>query len=146
MVLAALALTFAGFIVGLGAVTVIDLHGFLGRKSPYWTEATTRTHRVTKPLIWLGTALYAAGLWLGAGAAFSVSWLQWVALAVLVANGLFLTFRVSPFLLRREAEGRAAELLPISWQAAITVSFLVSVAGWWGSLALLLVDLAGELQ
>ena len=36
----------AGFVIGLGAVTVIDLHGFLGRKSPYWTEATTRTHKV----------------------------------------------------------------------------------------------------
>jgi hypothetical protein len=29
----------AGFVLGLGAVTVIDLHGFLGRKSSYWTEA-----------------------------------------------------------------------------------------------------------
>ncbi len=25
----------AGYIIGLGAVTVIDLHGFLGRKSSY---------------------------------------------------------------------------------------------------------------
>ncbi|MDO8659167.1 MAG: hypothetical protein Q7K54_01055 [Candidatus Parcubacteria bacterium] len=44
----------SGFIVGLGAVTVIDIHGFLGRKSSYWTEATTRTHKVTKPMIWVG--------------------------------------------------------------------------------------------
>jgi len=47
----------AGFIIGLGAVTVIDLHGFLGRKSSYWTEATIRTHKVTKPLIWIGILL-----------------------------------------------------------------------------------------
>jgi len=26
----------AGFIIGLGAVTVIDLHGFLGKKSQSW--------------------------------------------------------------------------------------------------------------
>jgi hypothetical protein len=51
----------AGFVVGLGAVTVIDLHGFLGRKSSYWTEATTRTHKVTKPLIWLGLSLAVIG-------------------------------------------------------------------------------------
>ena len=44
----------SGFVIGLGAVTVIDIHGFLGRKSSYWTEATTRTHKVTKPLIWGG--------------------------------------------------------------------------------------------
>lgn len=51
----------AGFIIGLGAVTVIDIHGFLGRKSAYWTEATTRTHKVTKPLIWIGIFLTIAG-------------------------------------------------------------------------------------
>ena len=51
----------AGFIIGLGAVTVFDLHGFLGRKSPYWTEATTRTHKVTKPLIWIGLLLTIVG-------------------------------------------------------------------------------------
>lgn len=51
----------AGFVIGLGAVTVIDLHGFLGRKSAYWTLATTRTHKVTKPLIWLGMSLAVIG-------------------------------------------------------------------------------------
>lgn len=51
----------AGFIVGLGAVTVIDLHGFLGRKSSYWTEATTRTHKVTKPMIWFGIMMAVIG-------------------------------------------------------------------------------------
>ncbi len=50
-----------GFIIGLGAVTVIDIHGFLGRKSAYWTEATTRTHKVTKPMIWVGIALVIIG-------------------------------------------------------------------------------------
>ena len=51
----------AGFIIGLGAVTVIDLHGFLGRKSSYWTEATIRTHKITKPLIWIGIFLAILG-------------------------------------------------------------------------------------
>jgi len=54
-------LTITGYIVGLGAVTVIDLHGFLGRTSSYWTEATTRTHKVTKPMIWMGTLLAFTG-------------------------------------------------------------------------------------
>lgn len=52
-----------GFVIGLGAVTVIDIHGFLGRKSAYWTEATTRTHKVTKPLIWIGIILAIVGGW-----------------------------------------------------------------------------------
>ena len=51
----------AGFVVGLGAVLVIDIHGFLGRKSSYWTIATTRAHKVTKPLIWVGIFLAILG-------------------------------------------------------------------------------------
>jgi len=137
--LVGLMLFLAGFVVGLGAVTVIDVHGFLGRKSAYWTEATTRTHKVTKPLIWagiatasLGAAIFYRDSGLSGAAAFQA------ALALLlVLNGLFLTFRVSPFLLRREREGRAGELLPASWQAKIAVSFVVSIVGWWGSLFLL---------
>ncbi|WKZ29261.1 MAG: hypothetical protein QY323_00860 [Patescibacteria group bacterium] len=135
----ALFLFLAGFVIGLGAVTVIDLHGFLGRKSGYWTEATTRTHKVTKPMIWagmllatLGGALYYRedpGGWIPRAHALIA--------AVLVVNGLFLSFRVSPFLLKREREGRSAELLPSAWQKNIMVSLIVSDLGWWSALFLL---------
>ena len=53
----------AGYIVGLGAVTVIDILGFLGRKSSYWTEATIRAHKVTKPLIVLSFIVSDLGWW-----------------------------------------------------------------------------------
>lgn len=136
---AGLFLLLAGFIIGLGAVTVIDIHGFLGRRSSYWTEATTRTHKVTKPLIWLGIALAVIG-----GALFYRSeTLAGVQLAhaaiafVLILNGLFLSFRVSPYLLSREREGRAGELLPASWQRKIAAGLIISDLGWWGGLALL---------
>ena len=97
----------AGFIIGLGAVTVIDLHGFLGRKSPYWTEATTRTHKVTKPLIWLGISLAILGAWIFHDQrdwTFCLG-VQTVIAIVLIVNGFFLSFSVSPFLLQREREG-----------------------------------------
>jgi hypothetical protein len=55
----------------------------------------------------------------------------------LIFNGLFLSFRVSPFLLKREKEGRADELLPSSWQIKITISFIISFLGWWSGLFLL---------
>lgn len=128
----------AGFVIGLGAVTVIDLHGFLGRKSSYWTEATTRTHKVTKPLIWLGMTLAIIGAWLfhsHRGWTFSLA-VQAVIAIVLVVNGLFLSLHVSPFLLRRELEGRASELLPVDMQKKIALAFLLSFAGWWGALLL----------
>lgn len=128
----------AGFVIGLGAVTVIDLHGFLGRKSSYWTEATTRTHKVTKPLIWLGMTLAIIGAWLfhsHRGWTFPLA-VQAVIAIVLVVNGLFLSFRVSPFLLRREREGRVSELLPADMQKKIALAFLLSFAGWWGALLL----------
>jgi len=128
----------SGFVIGLGAVTVIDVHGFLGMKSSYWTEATIRTHKVTKPLIWLGTFLAVVG---GSVyyrneplSVFSIS-LASTAI-VLILNGLFLTLKVSPYLLKREKQGKSTEILPKSWQNQVLFSFLLSDFGWWTALAL----------
>jgi hypothetical protein len=55
---------------------------------------------------------------------------------VLILNGLFLSFRVSPYLLLRENEGRASEILPDVWQKKIMVSLVFSDIGWWSGLAL----------
>lgn len=121
----------SGYIVGLGAVTVIDILGFLGRKSSYWTEATIRSHKVTKPLIWLGIFLVTIGaLFLKLPLYFYYIYL------VLVLNGLFLSFYVSPYLLKMEQKGRQKEILPKSLQSKIALSFVVSFIGWWGSLIL----------
>lgn len=129
----------AGFIIGLGAVTVIDIHGFLGRKSPYWTEATTRTHKVTKPLIWLGIILAIIGgmIFYRNESFFGVPMYHALLACVLILNGLFLSFYVSPFLLKREHEGKQSELLPGSLQNKIIVSLIISDIGWWGGLLLL---------
>jgi hypothetical protein len=130
----------AGFIIGLGAVTVIDLHGFLGRKSSYWTEATIRTHKITKPLIWIGMFLAIVGgiityRCIGlAGTALIHTFFA----VVLILNGCFLSFWVSPQLLRREKEGKARELLPADLQIKIAMSFIISVIGWWSSLFFLI--------
>jgi len=131
-------LLIAGFVIGLGAVTVIDIHGFLGKKSSYWTEATTRTHKVTKPLIWVGILLaILGGILYFKNEPFSglPMYLSLIAI-VLVLNGLFLSFSVSPYLLKKEKEGRASEILPESWQKKIIVSLIFSDLGWWGSLVL----------
>lgn len=136
----------SGFIIGLGAVTVIDIHGFLGRRSSYWTEATTRTHKVTKPMIWAGIALAIIG-----GAIFyrdsmlaGIPMLHAFMALGLVVNGYFLSFKVSPFMLQREKEGRSGELLPSSWQKKIMVSLIVSDILWWGGLILLVAYIAGR--
>ncbi len=129
----------AGFVIGLGAVTVIDIHGFLGRKSAYWTEATTRTHKVTKPLIWIGTTLALIGgviFYRNEVLAGAPLW-HLVIAVVLILNGCFLSFVVSPFLLKQEREGRATELLLTSLQRKITLSFIVSFLGWWSALLIL---------
>ena len=135
----------AGFVIGLGAVVVIDVHGFLGRRSLYWSEATTRTHKVTKPLIWIGVLLaIVGGLIVYWGEPFvGVPLVHSIVAVVLVLNGCFLSFLVSPFLLQREREGKARDLLPRSWQRKIMVSLLFSDVGWWGSLFLLAYYLVG---
>ncbi|MBI2446471.1 MAG: hypothetical protein HYV51_01465 [Parcubacteria group bacterium] len=129
----------AGFVIGLGAVTVIDIHGFLGRKSSYWTEATTRTHKVTKPMIWAGITLAViGGLIFYREQSFSgIPLIHAVIALILIVNGYFLSFNVSPFLMKREKEGRSGELLPASWQKKIIVGLIVSDIGWWGGLLLL---------
>lgn len=131
----------AGFVIGLGAVTVIDIHGFLGRKSNYWTEATTRTHKVTKPLIWVGIVFaIIGGLIFYRNESFSsIPFVHAITALCLILNGLFLSFSVSPFLLKREKEGRSSELLPKSWQNKIAASLIFSDILWWGSLFLLVV-------
>ena len=131
-------ITLAGFIIGLGSVTVIDLHGFLGRKSPYWTEATIRTHKVTKPLIWIGILLVAIGTFIS-GVNELISSLDFAfrlgIIFLMILNGSFLSFVISPELLKREKEGRASEILPSTMQNKIVISFFVSFVLWWGLLA-----------
>jgi len=136
----ALFIFIAGFVLGLGSVTVIDLHGFLGRKSKYWTEATTRSHKVTKPLIWLGIALTIIGgtLYYNAIGTNQITNIHAVIAVLLILNGCFLSFKVSPYMIKREVEGESDELLPINWQRKITVSFIISFLGWWSALALLI--------
>lgn len=134
----ALFIIMAGFVVGLGATTVIDTLGFLGRSSPYWSSVTHRAHRVTKPLIWLGALLYIAGLslWYSTQPLLSIGYIQYALAGVLVLNGAFLSFVVSPMLQGREAEGKDGELLPAQWQRRIAVSFLISFSCWWASVLL----------
>lgn len=131
----------SGFVIGLGAVTVIDIHGFLGRKSSYWTEATTRTHKVTKPMIWIGITLaIIGGLIFYRDSMFAgIPMLHAFMALGLVVNGYFLSFKVSPFMLKREKEGLSGELLPSSWQKKIMASLIVSDILWWGGLILLVV-------
>lgn len=131
-------LTLAGFIIGLGSVTVIDLHGFLARKSGYWTEATIRTHKITKPLIWVGIFLVAVGTFLF-GVNEIISSVDFAfrlgIIFLMILNGSFLSFVISPELLRREKEGRASEILPKAMQNKIIISFFMSIFLWWGLLA-----------
>lgn len=136
----------SGFVIGLGAVTVIDLHGFLGRTSAYWTEATTRTHKVTKPMIWIGIVLAIVGgmiFYRGLGLS-GIPLIHAIIALALIVNGCFLSFAVSPFLLKREKAGRSRELLPAVWQRKIMASLIVSDLGWWGGLFLLVVYLVNR--
>lgn len=127
-----------GFVIGLGAVTVIETLGWLGQRSGYWTEATIRAHKVTKPLIWLGLLIATlGGAWYYAligPTPFKV--VHGLLVIVMIINGSFLSFWISPRLLARERQGQATEILPKSWKTAITLSFLTSIITWWSALAL----------
>lgn len=128
-------ITIVGFVIGLGAVTVIDIHGILGKGSAYWRAAAVRTHKVTMPLIWLGSLLVGVGYWLSSAQGFDLPWL-WYIYAVLLINGSFLSFVISPKLKSNERAGKPEAELSKSWQKLVMVSTIVSFAGWWPSLFL----------
>lgn len=146
--LAGLLTLLSGYILGLGAVTVIDTLGFLGRRSGYWTEATIRTHKVTKPLIWFGMLLVLMGglVFFRERLLLGTHLLLFVLSCVLIVNGLFLSLRISPFLLKWEKAGHSAHLLPQPLQRQIALSLIFSDFGWWGSLAILVVDLVQQMN
>jgi len=104
----------AGLIIGLGAVTVIDLHGLLGRKSKYWTRATISAHKITKPLIWLGITLATVGgiIYYFQTTTNTTALPHLIILIALILNGFFLTFHVSPYLLKQEKSSTPDKLLP----------------------------------
>lgn len=128
----------AGFVIGLGAVTVIECLGYLGQRSPYWNEATIRAHKVTKPLIWLGLfiAVLGGGWYYSLVDAPQTMMAHLVLLVAMIVNGSWLTFWISPRLLERERQGKAKEILPKSWKVGVTISFFISIITWWTALAL----------
>lgn len=133
----------AGFIVGLGATTVIDWHGFLATRSSYFTLATIRAHKITKPLIWLGVFLAIIGgiIFYRQRGVWEFTNIQIFIALVLVLNGMFLSFWVSPNLIKREREGKDSEILPKRMQTAIATSMLLSFFGWWTEVILLILYL-----
>src|SRR5262249_15782013 len=93
-----LLLLFSGLGLGLGASTVMDVLGVLGRRSEYWTLRAIATDRVAVPLMWVGVALATAGGILfnrnhGLAGVVLFELVVWI---TLVLNGAFLTFHVIP--------------------------------------------------
>jgi len=125
----------AGLIIGLGAVSVIDLLGFRSRNSKEQTQVTIHAHHTTKPLIWLGSTLILIS-WI-----FLVIRLGWtdfvilksLLLFVMVLNGSFLSFYVSPRL--DELIGKKV-ILSRELQIKITISMLISFFSWWSFVVL----------
>jgi hypothetical protein len=126
-----------GYIIALGAVTVIDVHGLLGTRSGYWTESTIRAHKVTKPLISLGSLIKVIGDVMLFNHSETTRLLLFIDIPLMI-NGLFLIFYISPMLLKRERGGLIAKILPSNIQVIIAVSFIISFTLWWGSLLLAL--------
>ena len=99
-----------------------------------------------RPLIWLGVFLVIVGGLIFYRAESFSHIPRWHAMlaALIVLNGCFLSFKVSPYLKNREKEGRSNEILPATWQRKTIASLVVSVFSWWGSLLLLVLYLVGN--
>jgi hypothetical protein len=117
----------AGLIIGLGAVTVIDIMGFISRKSKIWTDTTISAHHVTKPLIWLGTFLLVI-TWIFLYDNSTLSNIKSLLLLIMILNGSFLSFYISPKL--DKLKNKKA-LLPKYLQNKIAGSMIISFLSWW---------------
>ena len=131
----------AGIIIALGAVTVIDTLGFLGRNSVKWTSTTIQAHYVTKALIWVGTSLMAISwLFMLQIPIIGIQLYKSIIIIILIANGCFLSFYISPRL-TKHANFKPGELLPRRMKDSIRVSFVISFLGWWSLVALTVLGL-----
>ncbi len=120
----------AGIIIGLGAVTVVDTMGMLSRNSRKWTQITVDAHHVTKPLIWLGIGIIAL-TWvikMHLGVFNTIAYWKTGLLALMVLNGCFLSFYVSPYLDSLRGTGK---LVSDRMKMKITTSAVVSFLSWW---------------
>lgn len=123
---------FAGIIIGLGAVTVIDTMGFFSRKNINKTQNTIYAHHTTKPLIWIGTLIVLI-TWIlillkNNFILNFVETFKTILIGVMIINGSFLSFHISPELNKRIG---VKKLLPKSLQIKIAISLIVSFISWW---------------
>ncbi len=131
----------AGIIIGLGAVTVIDSMGFISRKDKKWTQTTIQAHHVTKPLIWIGTSLVILSwIFILLKEGFTnLNSVKSIILIVLIFNGAFLSFYISP---RLDKLAGKHTLLPKALQNKIVISMVISFIGWWSFVILTIAKLA----
>jgi len=120
-----------GMVVGMGAAIVIETFGLISRKSGFWTSVTINTHYVTKPLIWIGTLIFGFTWFLIMGTnSFSFPYAyKTILLTVLFFNGSYLSFVISPRLIRHK-KMNGEKVLPNSLQIMIIPSALISSLGW----------------
>lgn len=126
-------LLIAGLIIGLGAVTVIDMLGVLGKKSHYWSEVAIMAHPVTKALIWFGifVGLLGALIFYRNNGFSGVVTFQALIFIPLVLNGLYLSLRISPALEKLTDKFNKRIIIPPKLQKKIAVSMIISVLTWW---------------
>ena len=135
-------ITMGGFVVGLGAVTVIDSVGLFGRTSGYWTKTAIRVHKITRWLIWLGYLAVIFGKILAASYTPQlISAYDFYLIVIIGLNALFLFFYVSPYLIKREKNGLDEELLPQNFQNRVMIFFIISFLSWWSLFLLTIYNL-----
>ncbi len=123
---------FVGIIIWLGAVSVIDTMGFFSRKDVKKTQETISAHHTTKPLIWISTIIVLA-TWIlilfQKDFVFGfVEILKTILLGIMILNGAFLSFVISPALDKRIG---VKKLLPRNLQIKIGFALVISFLSWW---------------
>ncbi len=131
-------LLLSGLIIGLGAVTVADMLGMLGKKSPYWCEVFVKTHPVTKALVWLGifAGILGALIFYREKGLYGAAILQLIIFIPLLLNALYFSLRLNPALEKLIEKPGKKITMPPKLQQKVTASQVISVLTWWSEVFL----------
>ncbi|OGZ46954.1 MAG: hypothetical protein A3J54_01955 [Candidatus Ryanbacteria bacterium RIFCSPHIGHO2_02_FULL_45_13b] len=129
-----LAVHLASLIVGMGAVVVIDVFGFLWLFKKIKTTFIIRVAHITQRLIWIGWAglvLSGIGLIILKGYIDNLTMIKLYFVALIGANGIFL------HTIKKALENLSDRTAMPSWlMFRIGFATILSQIGWWSAIAI----------
>ncbi len=127
---------FAGIIIGLGAVTIIDTFGLFYKDSKKKIQLIKNANQITTPLVLVGFALMIL-TWIFLYSGSLVSIYKSALMLILLANGTFLYFYLNPRI-NKLPKGRTQ--IPKKLVNKMRLNRAISFIAWWTLVAITIIQ------